>query len=72
MRLAAILALPLSVLAQPSYTVDQAVAVALAKYAAVRVSSEKVTEAAQAINLGGRGHRRVSPFRSLTIGNKYT
>ena len=51
MRLAAVFALPLSVLAQPSYTVDQAVAVALEKYAGVRVSSEKVTEAAQAINL---------------------
>lgn len=49
MRLA-ILAFPLVVLAQ-TYTVDQAVATALDKYAGVRVSSEKVTEAAQAINL---------------------
>lgn len=49
MRLA-ILAFPLVVLAQ-TYTVDSAVATALDKYAGVRVSSEKVTEAAQAINL---------------------
>jgi len=49
MRLA-ILAFPIVVLAQ-TYTVDSAVATALDKYAGVRVSSEKVTEAAQAINL---------------------
>ncbi len=49
MRLA-ILVFPTVMLAQ-TYTVDQAVATALDKYAGVRVSSEKVTEAAQAINL---------------------
>ena len=69
MRLAAILALPLSVLAQP-YTVDQAVAVALEKYAAVRVSSEKVTEAAQAINLARTAYLPQADF--LAQANRAT
>ena len=69
MRLVAILALPLSVLAQP-YTVDQVVAVALEKYAAVRVSSEKVTEAAQAINLARTAYLPQADF--LAQANRAT
>jgi outer membrane protein len=64
-----ILALPLSVLAQ-TYTVDQAVAVALEKYAGVRVSSEKVTEAAQAINLARTAYLPQADF--LAQANRAT
>ena len=63
------LALPLSLLAQ-TYTVDQAVATALEKYAAVRVSSEKVTEAAQAINLARAAYLPQADF--LAQANRAT
>ena len=64
-----ILALPLSLLAQ-TYTVDQAVATALEKYAGVRVSSEKVTEAAQAINLARTAYLPQADF--LAQANRAT
>ena len=63
------LALPVSLLAQ-TYTVDQAVATALDKYAGVRVSSEKVTEAAQAINLARTAYLPQADF--LAQANRAT
>lgn len=64
-----ILFLPLSLLAQ-TYTVDQAVATALEKYAGVRVSSEKVTEASQAINLARTAYLPQADF--LAQANRAT
>lgn len=61
--------LPLALLAQ-SYTVDQAVATALDRYAGVRVSSEKVTEAAQAINLARTAYLPQADF--LAQANRAT
>ena len=61
--------LPLALLAQ-SYTVDQAVATALDRYAGVRVSSEKVTEAAQAINLARTAYLPQTDF--LAQANRAT
>ena len=68
MRLA-IFAFPLSLLAQ-TFTVDQAVATALEKYAGVRVSSEKVTGAAQAINLARTAYLPQADF--LAQANRAT
>jgi outer membrane protein TolC len=64
-----VLTLPLSLWAQ-SYTVDQAVATALEKYAGVRVSSEKITEAAQAINLARTAYLPQADF--LAQANRAT
>jgi outer membrane protein len=61
-----IFALSLPVLAQTTYTVDQAVATALEKYAGVRVSSERVTEAAQAINLARTAYLPHADFLAQT------
>ncbi|MBY0507412.1 MAG: TolC family protein [Bryobacteraceae bacterium] len=65
----AIFALPLIASAQ-TYTVDQAVATALERYAAVRVSSEKVTEAAQAIQLARTAYLPQADF--LAQANRAT
>ncbi len=62
-------AIGLPVVAQ-TYTVDQAVATALEKYAGVRVSSEKVTEAAQAINLARTAYLPQADF--LAQANRAT